>query len=39
VQLHRNIRRIGWAAFALFALKGVAWLALAALSARGIAGL
>jgi hypothetical protein len=39
MELHRNVRRIGWAAFALFALKGVAWLVLAALSARGIAGL
>lgn len=36
MQLPRSLRRMGWAALALFALKGVTWLVLVALAARSI---
>ena len=35
--LNRTSRRLGWAALAFFALKGVAWLILAAVGAAGLA--
>jgi hypothetical protein len=34
----RNRRRLGWAGFAFFAVKGVAWLVVAAIGARAVAG-